>query len=174
MVRRFKGQGIKRQGIIIPPCKYYFTVLPAQKIYNYVSPENESPGHIDRLNKQNGFFDKLEESILKEGIRNPILVSIGWAPPSIIKRLPQETQDNFNDAFVCFTKGGSRLWIAQKYDIDVPCIVSDFVGKFSDQDDLDEEGIIDCFKDGSVWIAHGGKGMIVRDLPNIHLGEKNV
>lgn len=173
MVRRYNNSG-KGNRIVIPSCKYYSFTIPSEKIYNYSSPENEGSGHIDRLNEQNGFFDKLEESILKNGIRNPILVSIGWAPPAIFNRLPQDIQDNFNDTFICFIKGGSRLWVAQRNNIDVPCIVSDFIGKFSDQDDLDEEGVISCFRDGPVQIAHGDKGMVIRNLPHIHLGEENV
>lgn len=174
MVRRFKGQGIKKQGIIIPPCRYYFTMLPSREIYNYISPENESPGHIDRLNKQNGFFNKLEESILKNGIRYPILVSIGWAPKAIIDRLPQDIQEDFDNTFVCFTKGGSRLWVAQCHNLEVPCIVSDFVGKFFDQNELNEEEITECFKDSSVRVAYGAKGIVIQNLPEIHLKENNV
>ena len=97
MVRRFNAKQ-KSKHVIIPPCKYYFSIIPSKNIHNSISPELQE-GHIDELNEQSGFFTKLEESILKEGIINPILVSIGWAPPAIINRLPKEAQDNFENEF---------------------------------------------------------------------------
>ncbi len=171
MVRRFKGQGIQRVRIEVPPCKYYFSMIPSKDIYNHSSPEYQE-GHIDKLNEQNGFFTKLEESVLKEGIINPILIAIGWAPQAIMNRLPQEMQDNFENEFICYSKGGSRLMTAQKHNMDIPCIVSDFVGRFADQEELDEEGIAACFKSAKVKVLHGAKGIAIRDLPHIHLDGK--
>lgn len=167
MVRRFNAKQ-KSKHVIIPPCKYYFSIIPSKNIHNSISPELQE-GHIDELNEQSGFFTKLEESILKEGIINPILVSIGWAPPAIINRLPKEAQDNFENEFICFCQGGSRLLIAQKYNMDIPCIVSDFTGKLSNQIELDDKGIANCFKTSQVKIVRGGKGLVIKNLANHHL-----
>ncbi len=166
MVRKYDAPRRKRVPNVVPPCKYYFSIISSKNIHNSIVPEQAL---IEKLNEQNGFFHKLEESVLKEGIINPILVSIGWAPKSIINKLPEAIQDNFDNEFVCFCKGGSRLMIAQKYNMDVPCIVSDFVGRFAGQKELDDVGIAKCFKSGQVQVLHGGKGVAIRDLPDIHL-----
>lgn len=82
-----------------------FIKLRAIHIVNNVEPNED---RIKKMNQNyNRWFDKLEASILKEGIRNPILVDA-------------------RDTGLKVRYGGSRLMIAQKYDMFVPTIVADY------------------------------------------------
>ena len=112
---------------------------------------------VGKLEHKNQFYTKLEESILKEGFRNPIFCN------SI-------EQGTFSRV------GTSRLWIAKKHKLDVPCIIADYVDRWTDLEELkteqdirgkfqDQPHIIDLTspnKIGHVWI--GG-------LPHYHLDE---
>ena len=59
------------------------------------------------------FYSRLEESVLKEGFRNPVMVY----------EKPDERT---------FPYGGTRVWMAQKLKMPVPAIVSDWTGAFKD------------------------------------------
>ena len=112
---------------------------------------------IRKLESRNQFYTRLEESILKEGIRNPIFCN------SI-------AEGTFSRV------GTSRLWIAKKHKIPVPCIIADYVDRWTELEELngedeirakfqDQPHIVDLTsptKVGHVWI--GG-------LPHYHLDE---
>lgn len=155
----------------MPPYKIYYAVIPANKIYNALEPDRvNGEGHMDELNAQNGFFTKIEESILKDGIVNPILVSLGWVLPKVYETLPEEIQQSLDKTLICLTKGGSRLWVAQKHNLDVPCIISDYVGTYKDQQDLDAVGIISYFgQPGGAVVKYGSRGLLIKNLQHIHL-----
>lgn len=68
-----------------------------------VTPE---PIWIAKLEAKNGFFTKLEESVLKEGFRNPIFCK------SI-------TEGTFS------VYGTTRLWVAKKHNLEIPTVIED-------------------------------------------------
>ncbi len=113
--------------------------LKARQIYNSVGPWDHSDNdqkkkkgleYINRVNeKKPGFYDKLEESILKEGIKNPICVVTGKLPGWQWDQMPEEAKKH---GVWCPQWGGSRLFIAQKHDMMIPCLISDFAKKFTD------------------------------------------
>lgn len=92
---------------------------PYEIRYGLLKPEQIPDSFImaDWVYKKNErdfhFYTKLEESILKEGFRNPVMVY----------EKPGERT---------FPYGGTRVWIAQKLDIPVPAIISDWTGIFKD------------------------------------------
>jgi len=110
-----------------------------------------------KLESKNQFYTRLKESILNEGIRNPIFCNA-------------IAEGTFSRV------GTSRLWIAKKNKIDIPCIIADYVGAWTHLELLEtEEDIRAKFQDqphlidltsptkvGHVWI--GG-------LPHYHLDE---
>ncbi len=105
---------------------------------------------INEINKESGFYIRLENSILKEGFRNPILVDAGSC--RLMRKgiknpcLPIEMQRDHTKILTCNYNGGSRLMIAQKYNLQIPCIISDFIDRFSDFKLLEtNEDIISCF-----------------------------
>jgi hypothetical protein len=155
--------------------KIYYGVLPSKRISDRVLVKNPHYGQrigewgsravkpikylYDKLEAESGFYTKLEESILKEGIRNPLFCNA------------------IEEGTFCRV-GTSRLWIAQKHSLDVAVIIVDYVGAYADsglEELKTEKDIRDKFKEqpdvvdfnceskvGNVWI--GG-------LPHYHLGE---
>ena len=165
-----------------------YVIIPSKLIFNECGPQSAGPRgwdentikkrkiaadrYIDTLNGKNGFYDKLEESILKEGVRNPILVSAGWCPEKKISELPPEMKEDHSKILMCHSSGGSRLWAAQKHNLDVPCIVSDFCNRFPEGKILKtEQDVLACHKDKPRKITIGGHGVFITDLPQIQMEE---
>jgi len=150
-----------------------YGVLPASEISDRVLVDNPGYGSpigrwgsrpvkpdgswISKQEMKWGFYTRLEESILKEGFRNPIFCNA--IPEGLFSRV-----------------GTSRLWIAKKHNLEVPCIIADYVNRFPELEELRTEKEIRAkFKDqpnkvelhaetkvGHVWIS---------GLPHYHLGE---
>lgn len=126
-----------------------YAILPSRSIYNYCGPgygkhylspkdrEKEVEKHVVARNKRDGFFQKLEESILREGFRNPITVNSGYIHPTCWRNLPPHiTRCGLENFLVCVEWGGSRLYVAQKHNMEVPCLIVDYSGKFADEQRL--------------------------------------
>lgn len=111
-----------------PKYKVRYQILPSLSICNALE---QGPEEILRKKK---FYDNLESSILNEGFRNPIMINAGYCPPICYRKLPQEMAKNPDTILVCCKWGGSRLWVAQKHGLEVPCLVSDFVDRFDGPD----------------------------------------
>ncbi len=92
------------------PYEVKYAVLPSMKIENGLKPSDE---RIKILNEEQEFFIKLEGSIIREGFRNPIVVTA--------------TNKKISNRY-----GGSRLMIAQKHYLYIPCIIADFDNVFPD------------------------------------------
>jgi hypothetical protein len=86
----------------------------------------------EELNKICGHYTKLEASILAEGIRNPVVITCGLPKKRTIKHVPPELLAQPESSLLLLegTTGGSRLHIAQKYNMTIPCIVNDWTGRF--------------------------------------------
>lgn len=167
--------------------KIKYLTLDSNKIFNMCGPESIGPHgwdegtmkkrkeraqkYIESLNRKNGFYDNLEKSILEKGIRNPILVSAGWCAHRLHRRMPIYMQNDVNSVLVCDRHGGSRLYIAQKYDMDIPCIVSDHVNMFSDIPTIETvEELYELYENRPSNILINVHGVHVSGLPHIHLG----
>lgn len=143
-----------------------YVVIPSNLIRNESNPVFTM---IDK-DRNPEFYSKLETSILKEGVRNPILVWAGYYPPDNITKLPSNMQEDLTKILVCYDNGGSRLTIAQKYNIDIPCIVADFIGRFSEEKILKtEQEIFSCYKDWPAALEFGSHGVKITNLPQIHM-----
>lgn len=90
---------------------------PYEIRYGFLQPEDipDSFTMADWVHKKNEkqyqFYTRLEESVRREGFRNPVMC--------------YEKRDERT-----FPYGGSRVWTAWKLRIPVPAIVSDWVGTF--------------------------------------------
>ena len=73
------------------------------------------------------------------------------------------------NVIICDRHGGSRLWIAQKYDLDIPCMVSDFCNMFPEYKSLKEEELLDYYKDKPDCVIMNPSGIDVSVVPQIHL-----
>jgi len=132
--------------------------------------------YIKTLNDDRQFYIKLEKSILKEGFRNPILVTAGYCPKIKDRgrngRLPIFMQQDHSKILTCNINGGSRLWIAQKHNLEIPCIISDFVDRFTQFRLLKNiDDIFSCYKDKPQKILVTKDGIRVRFVPHYHMKE---
>lgn len=168
------------------PYRVRYGILNSKIIYNYLCPNEIAIRH---QNARNGFFNKLENSILKEGIRNPIMC---WA----LEEWPEKENEKYKFykyyhkeqrfakhmiplefidkkiLLICRTHGGSRLMIAQKHSLEVPCIISDFCNAFPDYETLTSiSEISKKFKDQPKEIRLGKLGVLALHLPQVHLNK---
>ncbi len=88
---------------------------------NYKDPKS--------LDGKNGFFTKLEQSVLEEGFRNPVLI---YATES--------------GNYVYY--GATRTVVAKKHNLALPCVIADYAGKHTDGEELQtRDDIVSKFKD---------------------------
>ncbi len=154
-----------------------YVILDSNLIFNLIGIES---------NKEEDFFTKLEESILDEGFRNPILVRCGWHPVEsfafglkgwcrqLESKLPLEMQEDSKKILVSYNSGGSRLWVAQKHNLKIPCLIADFIGRFSDEQLVKktEKDALRFFKDKPYRLTINSRGAMVQNLPQVHLEGK--
>jgi len=153
----------------MPTYKTYFTTLNPNTIFGMVGRcggghntiwEDWSPqGRRNRtaiirefedgMDRICGHYQKLEESILKEGMRNPVVVTCGLPVRRDVKYLPPEMRSADPKSLLLLEslQGGSRLWIAQKHNIPVPCIVNDWTGRFTHSPLTSVEEVMTLYKD---------------------------
>lgn len=165
-----------------------YGILYSGTIFNECGPESSGPAgwephliqerytagqrYIKKLNEKNGFYDKLEKSIIECGIRNPIIISSGWVPTRKLIRLPIEMRNDHDKILVCHGLGGSRLWVAQKYKMMIPCIINDFTGRYNEYQLLKtEQDIFDKFIDKPKTIKITEYGVCIGSVPQIHIEE---
>ena len=134
--------------------KIRFLKIKSDQIFNYIEKRR---GHEKRKAENRlathmiKFFDDLEKSVLKDGFRNPIQTSVmsftkyttGFQNYLIgdknkIERfrtelLPDKYRNKEIPIHVCNRTGGSRLWVGQKHNLEIPCIVCDFCEYFPDE-----------------------------------------
>jgi hypothetical protein len=105
------------------PYKVRYGMIPSKQIENKLErPEEEIESRFE-------FYEKLEKSIT-DGFRNPISVTAK------------------NGELFCKMHGGSRLYIAQKLNIDIPCLIADFNNIYSDFETINSfEELYSKFKD---------------------------
>lgn len=141
--------------------KIIFKKLNSRIIYNYIGPYdwNDSIVRIEErkiiINREENFFKTLETSILNNGIINPILVNKG--------KYPFDTNGLPIKDYICWQFGGSRLYIAQKYNLDIPVIINDF--------NLDECGeilihgydILSKFSNNNFDLKYSKDGLIINE-----------
>jgi hypothetical protein len=154
----------------------YSVLIPAKSIINLCGPDRINDNEytkkmVSTRNNKDFFYSKLEKHILGYGIKNPIIVSIGFCPKSLIKFIPEDKSDDYLNYFICDRHGGSRLYIAQKHNLLIPCIVNDFNNFFSDK--IKElrtvKDISAQFVDKPKKIIHNEEGIHIVDLPQIQL-----
>ena len=80
-----------------------------------------------------GHYQKLETSILTEGIRNPVVITCGLPRKRPMECLPPEMRNRPPRDLLLLetTMGGSRLHVCQKHNMEIPCIINDWTGRFS-------------------------------------------
>ena len=164
------------------PYRIYYGMVRAKDIFNYVG-YTVTPARIAKVNARTGFYRLLEESILEKGIRNPILVCSGWPyggnwrlAKRIPRYLPKYMSEDHSKILICDRNGGSRLYFAQKFDIEIPCIISDYCNRFDDQKMKllnTENDVRSCYQDQPGRILFDDRGIDIRKPdPVIKIGSR--
>lgn len=166
-----------------------YAILDSNLIFNQCGPMSTGPVgrnkkaiqlreeaakyFVDTMNKKQGFFTKLEKSILKEGFRNPIVLRSGYSLDRARILRHREYTGEDKELLIC-VGGGSRLWIAEKHKMKIPCIISDFMGRFAEEIPIEKtkEAILEYYTDEPNQITFNSAGIVVNGLPPIHLTEK--
>jgi hypothetical protein len=111
--------------------------------YNTIWSDWSDQGRIKRelimqeyeqqMDKLCGHYRKLEESILGEGVRNPVIVTCGLPKKRPIDLLPPELRSQSSNRLLLLetSTGGSRLHVCQKHNLTIPCLVNDWHGRFT-------------------------------------------
>lgn len=159
--------------------KLYYKVLDPKSIINLLIPPDRKQFYVDTLNKRNGFYEKLERSFLKDGILNPILVCAGNVMKARRGWMPKGWEYDKQNLLVCDLCGGSRLHVAQKLDMPIPAIISDFVQRFANDPDaisipMQIEEVKKFFHTPPEKIVLKPEGLFFTKLPHFHLQDKNV
>lgn len=83
--------------------------------------------YVTAFNKFSSHYTRLEDSIAREGIRNPVMLTSGPLLRRKAEELPPAVLAD-PGRLVCEWLGGSRLYVAAKMGIMVPAIINDFAG----------------------------------------------
>ena len=88
-----------------------------------------------------GHYQKLESSILREGIRNPVIITCGPPRRRTWDHLPPEMRSWPQEKLLLLetTMGGSRLHVCQKHNMQIMCIVNDWTGRFRKEPEIRNE-----------------------------------
>lgn len=114
------------------------------------SRENIMREFEEGMNQICGHYDRLEKSILEEGFRNPIIITRGLPRRRKMKHIPFYIRRKYIGDWLLMegNSGGSRLHIAQKHGIKIPCFVNDYVGNYSGEFSVESLSQIKClYKD---------------------------
>lgn len=185
------GNGCKILGKIEYEIRY--GIVPSREIFNLLAPgiKNKKPPYgdsekeqqrdelraltyITRRNRIDGFYQKLEESVIRDGVRNPIATVAGRLRIDRgMGKLPTPMQLDPNKIWVCDFQGGSRLFMAQKHNLMVPTIIADFVGAFKDLEKLETaDDMLAKFTDKPEQIRLYDWGVYFHHIPNVHMTSK--
>ena len=145
----------------LQPVKVRYVELPAREIFGMVgrcgggynslwedwTPTGREKRELimreyeEELNKICGHYSKLEANILSEGIRNPVVITCGYPKKRTKKHVPPEmlAGPESNLLLLEGTTGGSRLHIAQKHNMVIPCFINDWTGRFSHCQEITSE-----------------------------------
>lgn len=131
-----------------------YSILPSDSIFNICGPKyqgfrkpNSEEYWVNYINNiKDNFYVKLEASILSEGFKRPILVNSGYCSRLWTMRFPDLFKD-IGNMLVCDRWGGSRLWVAQKHNLDIPCLILDFNDKFAHLPTIDAARALSYFRD---------------------------
>lgn len=102
--------------------------------------------YIEGFNRATGHYARLEESIARDGVWNPVMLTTGPLRRRRESELPPEVRQD-PTRLVCEYVGGSRLLVAAKLGLAVPAIVNDYANLFPDAHRIRPGPLDGYFKD---------------------------
>lgn len=178
---------IYKETILTIDYKVYFKKLKANQIYNYVEARRNIK---KRLEHNQGsrytitFFENLEKSILEYGIRNPIIAlclrkerenkALAWfkCGDEFMGFKKKDLPEEYDKLLICVEAGGSRLYYADKYDIEVPCLICDFTGTINGEIVKSEAEALSYFQDPPRRLFFDKKRIMIEGANHIHMPRK--
>lgn len=129
----------------------------------------------ERYDRITQHYTNLEKSILEKGFRNPILITCGKPFNRTLDFIPPELRNKVDLLIMEGYDGGSRLWVAQKHNLPVPCIVNDRIGKFYEHPKIETRAqLLKYYQDVPGYISFGGQGLSVTKIHHSHMDNKYV
>jgi hypothetical protein len=114
--------------------------------------------YIDGFNRRSGHYVRLEESIRRDGVWNPVMLTTGGLLRRAELELPPAVRAD-PARVVCEYVGGSRLLVAARLGLEVPVIVNDGANVFPNWSRIPRGADVKLFfKDKprrAVWLANG-------------------
>jgi len=114
----------------------------------------------EEFDKITGHFSRLEESILKDGILHPISTVSGQLRDVLLNKkvdspiaFPPEYYNDITKSIYTHTCGGSRLTIAQRHNIMIPCAVHDFENLFENEAEITAGNYKKWFGDNYMFVG---------------------
>lgn len=167
----------------------HYTVLNANNICNIYGPDSgadvgwgdneistrkrltKATRIITKRNKQDNFFNNLEKSILEKGIENPLMLYAGSLFKFNLNNFPEHMRNDKSKILIC-VHGGSRLYYAQKYNMDVSCIVCSWCTRFKKEKVIRSEAdLLNCYKTPPTFTIMN-YGIRILQLKHIHMESK--
>lgn len=133
---------------IIPYSIRFIPDLDSRYIENEIEPSG--PERSGRA----VWFDRLERSILREGFRNPVVLTA--------RRTATELS-------LTPRYGGSRIWVAQKHGLGLPAIVADFDDCFPEAPEVDPADLWRLFGDPPRKIILKRHGINISGCADSHM-----
>lgn len=139
--------------VAVDHSEYGKKMIQAGRVIYGSRPVIPANTHIKAANEKNGFFKNLEASILNEGFRNSIFCIA--------------TKEGIFSVY-----GTTRLWVAKKHNLDIPCIVADYDNIITDGEELtSKEEVLEKFADAPSNITIEDDKMNIYGCIHYHLGE---
>jgi hypothetical protein len=87
--------------------------------------------YIDGFNRRTGHYARLEESVRRDGVWNPVMLTTGRLLRRSVAELPPGVRAD-PARVVCEYVGGSRLLVAARLGLEVPAVINDGANLFPD------------------------------------------
>jgi hypothetical protein len=129
--------------------------------------------YITRYDAWTGHFTRLEESVKREGFRNPLIVTSGPPRMKSQKGIPPELLEKPKEEWILLDGfyGGSRLYVAQKLGMEVPIIVNDWTRAFDESMEIMNLNHLSTFFADTyeTAVVHPQHGLVVRNIQSYHM-----
>jgi hypothetical protein len=143
---------MRQDQIRLPYRIRYIADLDSRFIDNEIEPGREE------MSRRAEWFARLEASILREGFRNPVVLS---------------AHQTATELALTPRYGGSRIWVAQRHGLRLPAIVADFDGCFPESPRIAPNVLPALFRDPPRKIILKDHGINISGCADSHMVEED-
>lgn len=109
-----------------------YAPIDSSLIFNFLEPKPH------RFKNNPKFYQEIEKSVLENGFFNPVIVVVqdkNQRKKYFMNNLPAKIRSLDSPVVVCI-RGGSRLWVAQRNKLSIPCIICDYTNAYNEAEKL--------------------------------------